>query len=264
MFKKKNIIVSLFFLCVIGLLSACSDNGEDTDANSENFPDGPIKRIVICSAGGGTDTGARVLQPYVEEELGEDVSVENIEGGAGWVGWNELANSDSDGYTIGYANSPHIITGYLNPELERDKDLDDFTALGMHVIDPDTVSIREDEDRFTDMEELIEYAQEHEVTATSTGEGTDEHLVILNMNKKYDTNFKPVQFDGASETHSAVLGEHVDVLIGNLGEILPLENDHKINVLGIAASERSDFLPDTPTLEENGYDIYQESSRGLI
>ncbi len=267
--NKLNVkFLGVILLLIIGLLAACSNNDNSANSSSEGsaegYPEKPITLIVPWSAGGGTDTGARILQPYLEEELGTTISVVNKTGGGGWVGWNELANANPDGYTIGYANSPHIITGYMNPALKRDKSLDDFTALGMHVVDPDTISIRADEDRFTTIEELIEYAKENPLTATATGEGTDEHLVILNINKKYGTKFEAVHFDGAAETHSALLGGHVDVLVGNLGEILNLYNEGEINTLGVAAKERSEFLPEVPTLEENGFEIYQESSRGLL
>ncbi len=261
--KKK----SLFFVTVILLVSmlvlaACGSSSDDNAA--ENFPDKPVTLIVPWSAGGGTDTGARLLQPYLEDELGVSVTVVNKTGAGGWIGWNDLANADPDGYTIGLANSPHIITGYINPTLNRDKDLDDFIGLGMHVVDPDTVSIRPDEDRFTNLDELIEYAQNNEVTVTSTGEGTDEHLVILNLNKEMGTNFVPVHFDGAAESRSSVLGGHVDVLVANLGEILSLYHDGDIEVLGVAAQERSSFMEDVPTLAEQGVEVYQESSRGFL
>lgn len=258
----KKIINYLVVSMAILLMAAC---GNTSGGSSEaGFPEGDITLIVPWSAGGGTDTGTRVLQPYLEDELGVNVSVVNRTGGGGWVGWNELINSNPDGYTIAVANSPHIITGYMNPALERDKSLEDFTTLGRHVIDPDTISIRPDEDRFTNIEELVEYAQENTLTVTATGEGTDEHVMLMNFNDKYDTNFEPVHFEGAAESRSALLGGHVDVLIANAGEVLGLYNDEEINLLGVAASERFEFLEDIPTLEEQGYEIYQESSRGLV
>src|SRR5699024_7599652 len=162
--------------------------------------EGDITLIVPWSAGGGTDTGTRVLQPYLEDELGVNVNVVNRTGGGGWVGWNELTNANPDGYTLAIANSPHVITGYMNPALERDKSLEDFTTLGRHVIDPDTISIRPDEDRFTNIEELVEYAQDNTLTVTATGEGTDEHIMLMNFNDKYGTNFEPVHFEGAAES----------------------------------------------------------------
>ncbi|GGK03443.1 hypothetical protein GCM10007063_27040 [Lentibacillus kapialis] len=268
--KKKNFIFATAILIMtIVFLAACnssegSTSGDSSSDSSSNFPNKPITVIVPWSAGGGTDTGTRVLQPYLEEELGVTVNVVNKTGGGGWVGWNELANAKPDGYTIGVANSPHIITGYLNPSLNRDKDLDNFIGLGMHVIDPDTIAIRPDDDRFSTLEELIDYAKENEVTVSATGEGKDEHLVMLNFNKKYGTNFKPVHFEGASESKSNVLGGHVDVLVANLGEVLSLHDNKEVKVLGVAAQERSDFMPNVPTLEEEGFEVYQESSRGFI
>lgn len=260
---KKSLVMAVILVLSMAL-AACGKESSSSGKPDANFPKKPITLIVPWSAGGGTDTGARLLQPYLEDELGVTVNVVNKTGGGGWVGWNELANAKPDGYTIGLANSPHIITGYMNPALKRDKNLDDFIGLGMHVIDPDILAIRKDEKRFSTTEELVEYAKDHKLTVTATGEGTDEHLVILSFNKKYGTQFEAVHFDGAAESRAAVLGGHVDILIANAGEVLSLYKDKEIKVLGVASSKRSQFMEDVPTFEESSFEIYQESSRGLI
>ncbi|GEN81871.1 hypothetical protein SLU01_01830 [Sporosarcina luteola] len=260
---KKSLVMAVILVLSMAL-AACGKESNSAGKPDADFPKKPITLIVPWSAGGGTDTGARLLQPYLEDELGVTVNVVNKTGGGGWVGWNELANAKPDGYTIGLANSPHIITGYMNPALKRDKNLDDFIGLGMHVIDPDILAIRKDEKRFSTTEELVEYAKDHKLTVTATGEGTDEHLVILSFNKKYGTQFEAVHFDGAAESRAAVLGGHVDILIANAGEVLSLYKDKEIKVLGVASSKRSQFMEDVPTFEESGFEIYQESSRGLI
>lgn len=262
---KKYLLVACMLVLSVAL-AACG-SGKDSEKAGKpdsDFPKKPITLIVPWSAGGGSDTGARLLQPYLEDELGVTVNVVNKTGGGGWVGWNELANAKPDGYTIGLANSPHIITGYLNPSLKRDKSLDDFVGLGMHVIDPDILAIRKDEKRFSTIEELVAYAKDNKLTVTATGEGTDEHLVILSFNKKYGTQLEAVHFDGAAESRAAVLGGHVDLLIANAGEVLSLYKDKEIKVVGVASTERSQFMEDVPTFEESGFEVYQESSRGLI
>src|SRR5699024_550747 len=138
-------------------IAACGENQEgnaEENGGSEvsDYPNETITLIVPFGPGGGTDIGARDLVPYVEEELGVDIEITNIDGGGGWVGWNRLVNADPDGYTLGYLNTPNIISGYMNPELERSHDLDSFTTISTHVSDPAVVAVNEDEDRFQTFE----------------------------------------------------------------------------------------------------------------
>lgn len=264
----KRFFVAVFLLVSMVLLAACgssdSSNSEAKASGDKNaFPNKTINLIIPWSAGGGTDTGARILVPYVEKELGVTVNVINKPGGGGWIGWSELANSKPDGYTIGYINSPHLMTGYLNPEFKRNNSLDSFSYIANHVIDPDVIAIQADEDRFSTIEELIEFAKDNELTATATGVGTDEHLVMMDFNMNYGTKFQPVHFKGSAESQTAVLGGHADILIANAGEIMNLHKEGQVKIIGIASEERSKFLPDVPTLTESGFDVFLTSARGI-
>jgi tripartite-type tricarboxylate transporter receptor subunit TctC len=245
------------------LLGSCGGGG---GASAENFPDGPIQLIVAYAAGGGTDVGARILQPYVEEELGVSLEILNRPGGGGWVGWTELANADPDGYTIGFINSPNLMTGYLNPEFNRDRSLKDFSPIANQVTDYGAIAINPNDDRFQDLKGLIEYAQNNDATATSTGVGSDDHFASLTLNDEYQTRFEAVHNEGSAESRAAVLGGNVDALFANVGEIVPLHEDGELKAVGVMrdSEERSEFLPDVPTLREAGYpDVYSWSSRGL-
>jgi predicted amidohydrolase len=73
--------------------------------------------------------GARTLQPYFEEELGQSLNIVNKPGGGGWVGWAEIAQATPDGYTVGFINSPNFMSGYLNPELDIQENLDHLANL---------------------------------------------------------------------------------------------------------------------------------------
>lgn len=284
---KKMLTLTLVLLLALFTLAACGGNQETgQQANSESkssessntsksesesneskesdFPNKPINVIVAYSAGGGTDTGARILLPHVEKELGVTVNVVNKPGGGGWVGWTELAKADPDGYTIGYINTPNLMTGYLNPEFNRKEDLSSFTPIANHVKDPGAIAIRIDEDRFTNMEELIEYAKANVLTATSTGVGSDDHYASLKLNHKFDTQFKGVHNSGSANSQAAVLGGHVDVLFANVGEVTTLHNNEELKVIAVMDKERAPSLPDVPTLAESGYpDVYSWSARGL-
>lgn len=260
---NKNVLVTILLVLSLVLLSACGAKEGSTASAKDEYPNKTINLIIPWSAGGGTDTGARILVPYVEKELGVTINVINKPGGGGWLGWSELVNAKPDGLTIGYINSPHLMTGYLNPEFKRTDSLESFAFIGNHVFDPDVIAIRSDEDRFSNINELIEYSKEEKLTATATGVGTDEHLVMLDFNENYGSKLEPVHFKGSAESQTAVLGKHVDVLIANAGEILNLHKEGEVKIIGIAAQDRSKFLPEVPTLAESGYEVYLTSSRGI-
>src|SRR3712207_5187538 len=73
-------------------------------------PDRPVTMIVAFAAGGGTDTAARTLARFMERDLGQSVVVVNRPGAGGEIGWAELARAKPDGHTIGFTNTPNILT----------------------------------------------------------------------------------------------------------------------------------------------------------
>ncbi|MFC0272085.1 tripartite tricarboxylate transporter substrate binding protein [Metabacillus herbersteinensis] len=264
-------LMSVLLVMVMGLMlvgcassqtSSESDKEESSD-KAEGYPEKAITVIVAYEAGGGTDSGARIMLPYVEEALGVPVNIVNKPGGGGWIGWSELANAKPDGYTIGYINTPNFMTGYLDPKFKRKENLESFTPIANHVTDPGVIAIRTDEDRFTNIEELVEYAKENRLTATSTGVGSDDHYASLKMNDQLGTQFDPVHNKGAADSVTSVLGGHVDVMFANVGEVTNLHKEGKVKIIGVMGEEKSQFLPDVPTLAESGFDVYSWSARGL-
>lgn len=258
MFKKL-----FLFLSAVLLISGCNDAASG-ESDIGNFPDKPITLIVAYAAGGGTDTGARILQGYLEKELGVAVNIENKPGGAGWLAWSELANAKPDGYTIGYINSPNIITGYLDPQYKREENLENFQFIANHVLDPGVVAFKNGEKRFTNFKEMIEYAKNNHLTATTSGVGSNDHMAILKMNDYYGTNITPVHTKGAAEGSTQVLGGHVDLFVAKTGEAVNLHNSGELEAIAVYSDERSPFLADVPTTTELGYpDLIFRSARGL-
>ncbi|MEM1503687.1 tripartite tricarboxylate transporter substrate binding protein [Domibacillus sp. 8LH] len=267
MFLKINRVkmLGVMLLSFTLVLSACSNKQSVSKSGSasETYPSDPIEVIVSYSAGGSSDLGTRTLMQYVEKELGVPVVVVNKPGGGGWVGWEELLNSEPDGNTIALINTPNLTTGYMDPNAGRDENLDDFELIANQITDPGVIAIRKDEDRFNSLEELMEYAKKKTTTTTSTGVMGDDHIAALKMNKTFGTKFNAVQNGGTGESTTAVLGGHVDVLFANVGDVTTLYNDKEIKVLAVMSKERSPLLPDVPTLEEEGFEgVVSSSSRG--
>ena len=272
---KRKISMAVALILMFVLVVGCaqketgSNSNQQTNADANNttkaeYPTKPITLIVSYAAGGGTDLGARLLTPYLEKELGVPVVVENKPGGGGWVGWAELLGAKPDGYTIGYINAPAVFAGYLNPSANRKETIDDFELIMNHVVDPGVIAVRADDNRFSDVKDLIEFSKENELSANANGIGTENHIVALQMNKELGTKFRSVQFSGAAESITGVIGGHVDVLFAKVGEVLEPMKAGQIKILAVMTPERVPQLPDVPTFKESiGSNIEYHSLRGI-
>lgn len=260
--KKVMLVLSLVLILIV---SGCGGSDDSSSESGDtDFPEKDITLLVAYSAGGGTDTGARVLQTYLEDELGVTVNIENKPGGAGWVAWSDLINAEPDGYTVGYINSPNLITGYLDPQYNRDNNLEDFELIANHVLDLGIIAMNPKEDRFEDFDEMIEYAKDNELTATTSGVGSNDHMAILLMNEHYDTNISPIHTEGASEGSAQVIGGHTDLFVAKTSEVVNHEESGELKTISVNAAERTPFLEDVPTTTEMGYpEIVHRSSRGI-
>lgn len=260
---KKVLSIVAILLVAVGIIGCGGKASQTKNEAKADFPTKPITLIVSFAAGGGTDVGARILAPYLEKELGVPVIVDNRPGAGGWVGYSELLKAKPDGYTLGYLNTPGLITGYLNPATKRQQNLDSFAYVANHVLDPGVIAVRADETRFTTIQELIEYAKKNELTSTTNGVGTGPHMMALDINKKLGTKFKPVHFNGTGEYFAAVLGGHIDVYMARVGESLEPVKDKQLKVLAVTTKERVPQYPEVPTLREIGGDVINYTSRGI-
>jgi len=247
--------------------SADSQTNEQSEEKaSVNFPGNkPITMIVPWTPGGGSDIGARMVQPLLEQKLGTTVNVTNPTGASGWIGWEQLLAGKADGYTIAMVNFPTLFPGYLDPSLGRNKTIDDFQMLANHVTDSCVIVVRKDDKRFTDMKSFVEYAKENEVTISTSGVGSDDHILIEQLKATAGLKLTMVPGGGWKDGYAALLGGHIDSSAANVGEVLVPQNEGELITLCVFANERSKFLPDVPTWNELGLgdDIVCSSQRGF-
>lgn len=226
------------------------------------FPDKGMTLIVAYGAGGGTDTTARLLAADLENTIGYPVTVQNITGGGGWNGWGSIAAADTDGYTIGYINIPNMYSGYLNPEMMREENLDSFTPLMNHVTDYCVWAVKPDSP-FNSVADVIEAAKAGKVSITAHGAGGDDDLAIQRLEKMNDVEFAVVHNKSTADSKTQVLGGNVDVLAANVSEVAAQMASGELRVLGVMAPEASGFLPGVPTFREQGFDQVWSVSRGI-
>lgn len=238
-----------------------------TGAGAAEFPikGRPISIIVGAAAGGPNDVAARMLAPLLEKQLGTPVQVVN-KPGAGWqVGTTQLTLSKPDGYTIGYAPIPTIITIYLDPDRKAVFNRQSFQMLATHVLDPGAIAVRADSP-FKSLKELIDAAKANpgKIKASHTGIMGDDHLAILQFEKLTGTTFAVVGFDSSSSAVNALLGGHIDVDFDNVGAFLSQTKGGAVRVLGIMDKAETRYYPGVKTLEAQGVKMVSSSTRTIV
>lgn len=227
-----------------------------------DYPERPITMIVAFSPGGGTDVAARSLAPFIEKYLDGSITVVNKPGAGGEVGFTAIAQAEPDGYTIGFLNTPNLIT----IPIERDTryELENIAPIASVVDDPGGFHVRS-ESEFETLDELIAYAKENPnaVTFGTTGIGSDDHLAALALQRAAGIELTHVPFPGASAVRAALLGGHISLGVFNMSEAVSFIEEGRVRPLGQMAEERWPVTPDVPTFREQGYDIVQGSIRGI-
>jgi tripartite-type tricarboxylate transporter receptor subunit TctC len=227
--------------------------------------DGPINMIIAYAPGGGTDIIARNLIPFVEKYLGDGakINVINRPGAGGAIGFAAIAQAQADGYTIGFINTPPIITTPIERQVAWT--LGSYDYLGNIVDDPGTFCVHQDS-AFKSLADIAAFAKANpkKVTVGSTGVGSDDHLAMLMFEKTAGVQMTHVPFKGSADTRTAVIGRHIEVAAINVGEALQyLKGGSPIRCLGQMTDKRMSMAPDWPTFKEQGFNYEMASLRGL-
>lgn len=229
------------------------------------YPEQPIKMIVAYGAGGGTDLTARLIAPYIAKYLAPNANivVHNRAGAGGAIGFTELANAQPDGYTIGFINTPNVLT--IPIERKVSFTWQSFDLLGNVIDDPGNFSVHNDSP-IKSLKELVAYAKANPgaVTYGTTGIGSDDHLAAMQFERAAGVKLTHVPFKGAAEVHGAVASKQIMLAAMNIGEALQyVKGGTPLRQLGQMASGRTNLAPNVPTFKEQGFDIVMASLRGI-
>ncbi|WP_296523380.1 tripartite tricarboxylate transporter substrate binding protein [Rhodoplanes sp.] len=238
--------------------------GLTTSAQAQ-YPAKPIEMIVAYSAGGVTDLTARIVASFMEKYIGgrTKIVVVNRPGAAGEIGFTALAEAKPDGYTIGFINTPTI----LSIPIERATKFTwkSYDLLGNLVDDPSGFSVHKDS-QFRTLKELQAYAKANPGTVTvgTTGVGSDDHLAMLAFQRAAGVKMTHVPYAGGSMVRTAVLGRHIAVASINIGEAMQyVASGSPFVQLAQAGAMRSSVAPDVPTFKELGFDMESNAMRGV-
>ena len=221
-------------------------------AGAQEYPNKVITMVVPFTAGGPTDTVARLLGAPMTKALKQQVIVENVGGAGGTIAANRVAKATPDGYMIlihhiGMSTAPALYRKLLyNP-------MTDFEPIGLINEVPMTIVSRRDFPP-KDLKELIAYvkANKDKVTYANAGIGAASHLCGMLFMTSIQTDLTTVPYKGTADVIKDLLGGQVDFSCDQTTNTTSQIKADKIKVYGVTTKTRLASLPNIPTVDEAG------------
>src|SRR5215467_322671 len=236
-------------------------------ANAEDrYPSKPVRIVVSFSAGGPTDTVARVIGAKMAELLGQQFVVENKAGAGGNLGADLVAKSPPDGYTLLMAT---VSTHAINPGLYKKMPYDavrDFTPIGQVGVTPTLLGVNPSVPA-TDVKSLVALIKENpgKFTYGSSGLGSILHLCGEQFKALAGgINAVHVPYRGSAPMMSDLVGGQISMAFDATPTALPQAQSGAIRAIGAGMATRMRAMPELPTLQEQGLKGFECYTRNAI
>lgn len=233
-------------------------------AFAQGYPAKPVRLIVPYAPGGVLDALIRPISLLLGQSFGQPVLVENRPGGNTGVGTGVCAKGAPDGYTV--CASGNGVT--MNPLLYRNMGYDPERDLApvTNMVFVDGVIVANASMPFNNLRELVAYAKANpgKLNFGSFGEGSTAHLYLEWIKKRAGIDIAHIVYKGAAPVITATLTNEVQLNFMNTGAVLQHIKAGKLKAIVMPAPTRSKFLPEVPTLAEEGYDFRPTSWFGLF
>lgn len=228
-------------------------------ALAQTWPTKPLRVVVPFTAGGSTDTVARIVSEKLTTRLGQAVIVDNRAGAGGAIGSEYVARSAPDGHTLLVGTSstvaiaPHV---YTRLPYSPSRDLVPISLLGtadiMLVVNAANVPARS-------VKELLAYARAHpgKVTFASGGNGSISHLLGEYFKSMAQVDMLHVPYKGDAQMVTDLIGGQVDIAFGTAVAWLPHIRSGKVVALAVTNPTRSTTMSELPTVSEAGVPGYE-------
>ena len=221
-------------------------------AQSEKFPDRPIRLVVPFAAGGGVDVFARLLADQLKQQHNYTVVVENRAGANGTIGGISVRNAEPNGYSWLFSAGTHVMARYVMKSPPYDP-LTDFTPIARAGDAPMMLVMAPDRKPRT-VADLIAEAKANPDTWTfsTSALGAPGHLATVAFNHLAGLNLTIVTYRGTAPALTDVAGGHVQLMIDPMIALLPMALDKKVIGLAVTTAKRTKLAPEYPTAAESG------------
>ena len=256
-FKRRRLALRITLACSLLL-------GLAGQAVAQAWPQKSIRIVVPFSAGGNTDSIARITADWLTQKLGQTVIVENKPGASGAIAAEFVARAPADGYTLFMATLPQMAVLPAMAKTSYDP-VTDFAPVSIVASNAFALAVNEAVPAKS-LPELVAYVRKNptKLIYASAGNASLSHLSVVLLLKRAGIEMEHVGYKGGAPALADVIAGHAPMYFGNLAEIIPQSKSGKIKVLAVSGDKRAPQLPGVPTVAEQGYPGYRTNTWNAI
>lgn len=234
------------------LAAAAASLGLPAFAQS-GWPARPLRIVVPYPPGGFTDQMARLVQPGLQQRLGQTLVIENKPGANSLIGVDAVAKAAPDGHTLAVVIAAYAANTSLYPKLPYDphRDLVGVSLLGVSPM----LAATHLQAPFKTPGELVAYARAHpgRVSFGSSGRGSAVHLTTELWKAQTQTYMVHIPYRGTAPALMDLMGGQIQLLFDTPSSLMAPGRAGKIRLIGLAGEQRLPVLPELPTFIEQGF-----------
>jgi tripartite-type tricarboxylate transporter receptor subunit TctC len=241
---ERRLFINAMAICAAGV-------GTSAGAQTDVWPDKPIKLVLSQPAGSGPDNVARLLADPLAKSLGQAVVIDNKPGGQNVIGAQAVARANPDGYSFYFATTAALIT---NPLLFKQLAYDpqkDFSPVAFVARSPFAILV-DAKSPIQSIEDLIakSKASNGQFSIGNEGPRTFSGMIarLFNARSKAAANLVPYSSVGVGAQN--LMGGHVDAMVADLASTAQLAKQGKLRVIATTAAKRVPGWESVPALSE--------------
>jgi tripartite-type tricarboxylate transporter receptor subunit TctC len=223
-------------------------------APAQEWPSRPVRIVNTFAPGGAADILARLAADHLTGAFGQQFFVETRAGAAGAIGVQFVAHAEPDGYNFVITTlSLLTFAPITNPKIGYDP-LNDLTNVAYLAGSPVAFVVNAG-GKVKSLEEFIARgkASPKPLTYSSSGVGSNGHLLAEYFGRKVGIMVEHVPYKGAAQGLTDLVGGHLDFSAQTMSSASGLIRGNAALALAHTFKERLPDYPNVPTFRELGF-----------
>jgi tripartite-type tricarboxylate transporter receptor subunit TctC len=217
-------------------------------ARAQTYPSRSVRLLVGYAAGGAPDILARLMGQWLSERLSQQFVIENRPGAGSSIATEAVVNATADGYTLLLASLANAVNASLYDKLNYNFMRDIVPVAG--ISQDANVMVVNTSVPIKTVPEFIAYAKAHpgQLSMASAGNGSSPHMAGELFKFMAGIDMVHVPYRGSPPALTDLLSGQVQVYFGPVSATIEYIKAAKIRALAITTRERSNALPNVPSL----------------